>query len=135
MAETQAEVDALRRPSGHDRIGRDDEDDSAAALTRAHDRDVHGPGVLFVEILVALDLENDGQHDRPLLISKLEHEVSAELHGDELIERGFDDLGGGVSRHVDVEDGREEVGRELRVIAEHLDEGVVLERRHDWTLP
>src|SRR5262249_42214822 len=56
--------------------------------------------------------------------------IGAELDRDELIEGGLGDGDGGVRGDVEVEEGREEAGREPWVFAEDLDEGVVLERRH-----
>ncbi|WP_437278165.1 hypothetical protein WME90_44245 [Sorangium sp. So ce375] len=131
VAQAQAEVDVLRRPGGHAGIRRDHEDDRAAALLGAHDGDIRRPRELLVRIHVALDLDDDRQHERAVRVSKLEHQVSAELHRDELVERRLDHRDRRVRRHLDVEERHEQVGRELRVLAEHLDEGVVLERRHD----
>src|SRR6185437_10061602 len=52
------------------------------------------------------------------------------LHRDELVERRLDHRDGGVGGHVDMTEGREEAGRKLRVLAKHLDDGIVLQGRH-----
>ncbi|WP_242515817.1 hypothetical protein [Sorangium cellulosum] len=133
-AEAQAEVDALRRPGGHAGVRRDHEDDRGAPLPGAHARDVRRPRELLVRIHVALDLEDDRQHELAARVAQLEHQVRAELRRDELVERRLDHRDRGVRRHLDVEERREHVGRELRALTEHLDEGIVLERRHDSSL-
>ena len=130
IPESQAQIDRLRCPRGYLGIRRDDKDHRRAALLRAHDRDVHRPGVLLVRILVPLDLEDDRQHEHAPRVSQLEHQIGAKLHRDELIERRLDHHDGGVRRHVDVKEQGEEMRRELRVLAEHLDDGVMRERRH-----
>ncbi|WP_437286252.1 hypothetical protein [Sorangium sp. So ce406] len=89
------------------------------------------PRELLVRIHVALHLDDHRQHQRVVLVSKIEHQIGAELHRDGLVERRLDHRDRRVRRHLDVEERREQAGREFRVLAEHLDEGVVLERRHD----
>ena len=126
----QAKVDRLRRPGGHLRVGGHHEHTRRAALLGAHGGEVHRPGVLLVGILVALHLEHDRQHQRALIVPELEHQVGAELHRDELVEGCLDDGDRGVTREVNVEEDREEMRRERRVLAKHVDESVVLERRH-----
>ncbi|XXX76739.1 hypothetical protein WMF30_54730 [Sorangium sp. So ce134] len=79
---------------------------------------------------VALDLEDDGEHHRTAAVAELEHQVGAKLDRDELIERGLDHRNRGVRRNIQVKENREEMRGERRLLAEHVDETVVLERRH-----
>ena len=41
-AEAESEIDLLRRPGGHLRVGRDHEDDCISSLPGPDDRDIHG---------------------------------------------------------------------------------------------
>ena len=75
------------------------------------------------------------EHEHPLRVQELEHQVGAELDRDHLIERGLDHLDRGVRRELDVEQLLDQVRREGRVLAEHLDDAVVLEAGMRATLP
>jgi hypothetical protein len=83
----------------------------------------------------ALELQDDRQAEGALRAGQLEHEVGAELDGDELIERRLHHRHGGVRRKRHVEEELQEVWRERRVLAKQLDQTIVLERRHASTLP
>jgi hypothetical protein len=84
--------------------------DGWASLLGAHGRYIHEPGELLVRILGALNLENDGQHDSVVRVPKLEHQIRAELHREQLIESGLDHGDRRTGREVEVEENREKWG-------------------------
>jgi hypothetical protein len=71
----------------------------------------------------------------PARVLELEHEIGAKFHRDELIERGLDHGDRGVRGDLEVKEGREEMRHERWFLAKHLDEAVVLQRRHGCTVP
>jgi hypothetical protein len=129
-SKAETEIDLLRSPGGHLRVRRDHEDDCGALFLCSHDDEVDGPGELLARILVALDFEDNREHQLAVLVAKLEDQIGAELNRDELIQGRFDHRDRGIRREVEMEEDFEEMRREVRVLAEHRHEAVVLQRRH-----
>ena len=123
-------VDLLRSPGGDLRVNREDQRHRRALPLGPRDGDIHRPGELLAGLRGALGFENDREDDALRLVEQFENQVHAELDRDQLVEGRVRHAGGCVPWDLEVEEKRQKVCSERRVLAEHVDETIVLQRRH-----
>ncbi|HEX7670602.1 MAG TPA: hypothetical protein VF395_13500, partial [Polyangiaceae bacterium] len=124
----EVERDGGGRPSGDGAIMGHDEELDGALVTGAEASHVHGPREPFSVVPSELCFNDNTEHWPSV---DQEHDgVGAVLGRDDFGEIGGSETSFRVRRQLEMKRLAEELGSELRMIAEEQDERLVVERRH-----